>query len=403
MCPYKHTITNKSRVSDEVCKYWLRGLCKMGEDCEFLHEHVTSKIPECFFYQGFGECSNPECVFRHNSMDEGIPECQAFRRGFCKYGPKCRLKHIKLDACPNFMAGLCVDGPECRLGHPSTLYITDDCIRQRMTDRRAIEECGLRAIKFIQTQCGVCGTQGHSPMQCPQNTNKVAELKRELSKKYEEPSGIGCYHCRQEDHTSNECSRKRERYMQHRHPLEGDQTQLIPGVQGTRADLNQEGDRARPKCHRCGEEGHVLRDCPLAKAEQAQGKHAPGFKPPTVCYASIHPFAYLHYISAMLAFPPTSKHTTTTTTVLPLRRGWAHCHLLPTTPIRPGWWLRRHSRCNRRREQCQLRIPRGATRGQLRLPRTHANVATFPSFSNRGGRGGLGWGIPPESTGMLKV
>ena len=29
-----------------VCKHWLRGLCKKGEDCEFLHVYALDKMPE---------------------------------------------------------------------------------------------------------------------------------------------------------------------------------------------------------------------------------------------------------------------------------------------------------------------------------------------------------------------
>jgi len=38
-----------------VCKHWLRGLCKKGDQCEFLHEYDMTKMPECYFYSKFGE------------------------------------------------------------------------------------------------------------------------------------------------------------------------------------------------------------------------------------------------------------------------------------------------------------------------------------------------------------
>lgn len=40
-----------------MCKHWLRGLCKKGDDCEFLHEFDMSKMPECYFFSKFGEFS----------------------------------------------------------------------------------------------------------------------------------------------------------------------------------------------------------------------------------------------------------------------------------------------------------------------------------------------------------
>lgn len=33
-----------------VCKHWLRGLCKKGEMCDYLHEYDEDKMPVCQFY-----------------------------------------------------------------------------------------------------------------------------------------------------------------------------------------------------------------------------------------------------------------------------------------------------------------------------------------------------------------
>ena len=51
MCPFRH-ISGEKTV---VCKHWLRGLCKKGDQCEFLHEYDMTKMPECYFYSKFGE------------------------------------------------------------------------------------------------------------------------------------------------------------------------------------------------------------------------------------------------------------------------------------------------------------------------------------------------------------
>ena len=45
-CPYRHIRGDKT----VVCKHWLRGLCKKGDGCEFLHEYDMAKMPECYFY-----------------------------------------------------------------------------------------------------------------------------------------------------------------------------------------------------------------------------------------------------------------------------------------------------------------------------------------------------------------
>jgi cleavage and polyadenylation specificity factor subunit 4 len=36
-CPDKHSVTHS--FNNLVCKHWLRGLCKKGDQCEFLHEY----------------------------------------------------------------------------------------------------------------------------------------------------------------------------------------------------------------------------------------------------------------------------------------------------------------------------------------------------------------------------
>ncbi|XP_024861764.1 cleavage and polyadenylation specificity factor subunit 4 [Kryptolebias marmoratus] len=71
MCPFRH-ISGEKTV---VCKHWLRGLCKKGDQCEFLHEYDMTKMPECYFYSKFGECSNKECPFLHIDPDSKIKDC----------------------------------------------------------------------------------------------------------------------------------------------------------------------------------------------------------------------------------------------------------------------------------------------------------------------------------------
>lgn len=113
MCPFRH-ISGEKTV---VCKHWLRGLCKKGDQCEFLHEYDMTKMPECYFYSKFGsvicrfpfkcdricsakillmcrvcaagECSNKECPFLHIDPESKIKDCPWYDRGFCKHGKYC--------------------------------------------------------------------------------------------------------------------------------------------------------------------------------------------------------------------------------------------------------------------------------------------------------------------------
>ena len=69
----------------KVCKHWLRGLCKKGDACEFLHEYNLRRMPECWWYAKYGFCSSgDECLYAHPK--ERKIECPDYKRGFCKLG-----------------------------------------------------------------------------------------------------------------------------------------------------------------------------------------------------------------------------------------------------------------------------------------------------------------------------
>ncbi|KAK4191827.1 hypothetical protein QBC35DRAFT_375121 [Podospora australis] len=103
-----------------VCKHWLRGLCKKGETCEFLHEYNLRKMPECNFFVRNGYCSNgDECLYLHIDPSSRLPPCPHYERGFCPLGPRCDKKHLRRKICLCYLAGFCPDGKNCKEGaHP---------------------------------------------------------------------------------------------------------------------------------------------------------------------------------------------------------------------------------------------------------------------------------------------
>ncbi|XP_032899865.1 cleavage and polyadenylation specificity factor subunit 4-like [Amblyraja radiata] len=109
LCPLRHSNGAKS----VVCKHWLRGLCKMGDQCEFLHEYDMTKMPRCFFYSKYGECSKRECPFLHIDSEVKIHDCPWYGQGFCKNGPLCKNKHTKKVMCVNYLVGFCSEGTGC--------------------------------------------------------------------------------------------------------------------------------------------------------------------------------------------------------------------------------------------------------------------------------------------------
>ncbi|KAJ6245906.1 cleavage and polyadenylation specificity factor subunit 4-related [Anaeramoeba flamelloides] len=109
-----------------VCKHWLRGLCKRGDDCEFLHVYDHRMMPVCYFWSKYERCSNDDCPFQHPKKGKKENHCPWFVRGFCKHGEKCRRPHNVMRACPNYIAGFCPFGPNCELGHPKFDLPEDD-------------------------------------------------------------------------------------------------------------------------------------------------------------------------------------------------------------------------------------------------------------------------------------
>uniref|UniRef100_A0A672UR35 Cleavage and polyadenylation specificity factor subunit 4 n=1 Tax=Strigops habroptila TaxID=2489341 RepID=A0A672UR35_STRHB len=105
-CPFQHG----GGVRTVVCKHWLRGLCTKGDGCGFLHEYDQTKVPECYFYSKFGECSNQDCPFLHMMPAKG---CPWYDRGFCRQGPLCKYRHTRRVMCANYLVGFCPEGPNC--------------------------------------------------------------------------------------------------------------------------------------------------------------------------------------------------------------------------------------------------------------------------------------------------
>lgn len=82
-CPNRHASGEKSTV----CKHWLRGLCKKGDNCQYLHEYNLRKMPVCSFFSTHGACnSGDECQFLHLDPSRTVKECVWYARGFCKLG-----------------------------------------------------------------------------------------------------------------------------------------------------------------------------------------------------------------------------------------------------------------------------------------------------------------------------
>ena len=123
-------ITSKFKISPQkiakltclkrslICKHWMRGLCKKGETCEFLHEYNLRKMPEC---NRQPTCpAGDECPYQHTDPAFKRPSCPHYDRGFCPLGPICANRHIrKANICRFYLCGFCPNGKDCPEGaHP---------------------------------------------------------------------------------------------------------------------------------------------------------------------------------------------------------------------------------------------------------------------------------------------
>jgi len=189
-CPFKHSKGDRA----VVCKHWLRGLCKKGDACEFLHEYDLSKMPECYFFSKFGECSNPECLYLHINAEDKIKECAWYARGFCKHGSRCRHKHVKRVACANYLEGFCPDGPNCKFGHPKyELPKEDDGISMGKKPRTPMI-------------CHKCGSVGHKAATCPIFQPKEPSKDGRSAPRPLET--VTCFKCGEMGHYANYCANR---------------------------------------------------------------------------------------------------------------------------------------------------------------------------------------------------
>ncbi|XP_009884845.1 PREDICTED: putative cleavage and polyadenylation specificity factor subunit 4-like protein [Charadrius vociferus] len=105
-----------------VCEFFHRGLCtkglcKKGDGRAFLHKYDVTKMPECYFYSKFGECSSKDCPFLHVDATASTMGCPWYDRGFCRHGPLCKYKHTQRVMCTNYLVGFCPEGPKCKFTH----------------------------------------------------------------------------------------------------------------------------------------------------------------------------------------------------------------------------------------------------------------------------------------------
>lgn len=177
MCPFRHIRGDRTIV----CKHWLRGLCKKGDQCEFLHEFDMKKMPECYFYSRFNACHNKECPFLHIDPESKIKDCPWYDRGFCRHGPHCRHRHVRRVLCMNYLAGFCPNGWDCKHMHP----------RFELPPSAELKDQPFAKKMPI---CHFCGEVGHKASMCKKNSDSVLESGKSLNRHHHHHSSQSSPH-----------------------------------------------------------------------------------------------------------------------------------------------------------------------------------------------------------------
>uniref|UniRef100_A0A8C6T146 Cleavage and polyadenylation specificity factor subunit 4 n=1 Tax=Neogobius melanostomus TaxID=47308 RepID=A0A8C6T146_9GOBI len=200
--PFRH-ISGEKTV---VCKHWLRGLCKKGDQCEFLHEYDMTKMPECYFYSKFGECSNKECPFLHIDPESKIKDCPWYDRGFCKHGPDCRHRHTRRVICVNYLVGFCPEGKSCKFMHPRFELpmgaSEQPPLPPGQNQTKIASTMGRSSLSLIQLT-------NSSPGQRPQNnyTSAMNPQNNIMARGQRPLDQVTCYKCGEKGHYANKCTK----------------------------------------------------------------------------------------------------------------------------------------------------------------------------------------------------
>ncbi|KAI5292353.1 RNA-binding component of cleavage and polyadenylation factor [Ascosphaera atra] len=133
-----------------VCKHFLKGLCKKGIKCEYLHEYNLRRMPECQAFARSGYCpSGDECLLQHIPSDAKALPCEHYERGFCQLGPLCAKKHVRRVLCEFYLAGFCPEGPKCGKAHPR---FSEELAPPKMKAEKTVEEVEAEKQKIREEQ-----------------------------------------------------------------------------------------------------------------------------------------------------------------------------------------------------------------------------------------------------------
>jgi len=222
---------NQDKLRSKVCIYWLQGNCKRGKNCDYLHAHITEKIPICSYFRRFGDCEKkPNCPYRHHKdphdfqqqqakQTDTIDLCPYYDRGYCHKGNDCKFyqKHMLSviyfsqgqDVCPFYLAGFCPYGPNCNQKHLKSVVIDEQASLRMLANFPDSENWVQHSFTanhkgqhgLQQVICHNCGEPGHKSTFCledPIDPKKI-DIDPTCMKQTQ------CFHCKQMGHYASHC------------------------------------------------------------------------------------------------------------------------------------------------------------------------------------------------------
>lgn len=94
-----------NNVSGTNCTFYLKGICRNGAACKFLHP----------------EGQQGKQILESANKYQKRKECHAYNSGYCPLGKNCKDLHVERNICINYLLGFCPEGPNCKLFHLKTM------------------------------------------------------------------------------------------------------------------------------------------------------------------------------------------------------------------------------------------------------------------------------------------